>query len=139
MKGLINFKTCFFWCHIKHVNPLYKNHQRITKADTKMVNDLDYEGIEFHVSKKDYCKIEKKNNIDINVFSYENNFIYTVYVSGQIFEDHMDLLLITDKNKSHYVYCILTIFKNLYVIRQNVGLKHFFENIVYNVLLVKKF
>ena len=61
------------------------------------------------------------------MFSYENNFIYTVYVSGQICEDHMDLLLITDKNKSHYVYCILTIFTNLYVIKQNVGLKNTFK------------
>ena len=26
-----------------------------------MVNDLDYEGIKFLVSKKDYCKIEEKN------------------------------------------------------------------------------
>ena len=25
-----------------------------------MINDLDYEGIKFPVSKKDYCNIEKK-------------------------------------------------------------------------------
>ena len=28
-----------------------------------MVNDLSYEDIEFLFHKKDYCKIEKKNNI----------------------------------------------------------------------------
>ena len=33
-----------------------------------MVNDLDYEGIKFPVSKKDFGNIEKKNNICINVF-----------------------------------------------------------------------
>ena len=38
-----------------------------------MNNDLNYEGIKFTVSKKDYCKTEKKNNIYINVFYYENN------------------------------------------------------------------
>ena len=32
-----------------------------------MVNDLDYKGMEFPVSKKD-SKIEKKDNISINVF-----------------------------------------------------------------------
>ena len=35
-----------------------------------MVNDLNYEGIKFPVSRKYYCKIERKNNICINVFSY---------------------------------------------------------------------
>ena len=36
-----------------------------------MIDDLDYEGIEFPVSKRDYCKIENKNNICINVFCCE--------------------------------------------------------------------
>ena len=42
------------WCHIRHLNPLKTHHQRITKADRNMVNDLDYEGFKFSVSKKDY-------------------------------------------------------------------------------------
>ena len=46
---------------------------------------------------KDYCKIEKKNNICINVFCYGNNLNYPVYISEQTFKDHIDLLLITDK------------------------------------------
>ena len=45
----------------------------------------------YPVSKKNYCKIEQKNRICINVFSYE-------------FEDCIDLLLIPDENKLHYVY-----------------------------------
>ena len=69
-----------------------------------MINDLDYEGISFPISKRDYCKIERKNNIYINLFSYENDLNYPVYVSDQKFRNYMDLLLITDKNKSHYVY-----------------------------------
>ena len=48
-----------------------------------MVNDLDYEGIEFPVSKKDYNKIEQKKNICIKVFCYENGLNYPVYVSDQ--------------------------------------------------------
>ena len=64
MKDLTNIKNnnskCFLWCHIGHLNPLNKDPQRITKADKadkNMVNDLDYEGINFPVSKKDYSKI----------------------------------------------------------------------------------
>ena len=40
-----------------------------------MVNDLDYKDIKFHVSKNYYCKTEKKKNICINIFCYENDKI----------------------------------------------------------------
>ena len=46
-----------------------------------MINDLDYEGIKFPVSKKDYCRIERQNNIFVNVFCFENNQTYSVYIS----------------------------------------------------------
>ena len=52
----------------------------------------------------DYCRIERKNNICINVFCYENGLTYPVYISDQKFEGCMDLLLTSDENKSHYVY-----------------------------------
>ena len=68
-----------------------------------MVNDLDYVDIKFPVSKKDYSKIEQKSNICINVFSYENGLAYPVHVSHKVFEDCMDLLLITDEEKLHYL------------------------------------
>ena len=35
-----------------------------------MVHDLDYVEIKFPVSKRDYSRIEKKNNISINVFCF---------------------------------------------------------------------
>ena len=56
--------------------------ERITKADENMVNDLDYNGIQFPVSKKDFGKIEKKNNICIKAFCYEDGVTYPVYVSN---------------------------------------------------------
>ena len=40
-----------------------------------MIEDLDYESIKFPVSKKNYCKTERLNNICINVFCHENNQI----------------------------------------------------------------
>ena len=45
-----------------------------------MVNDLDNEGIEFPVPRKDFSKTEKKNNIYIKVFCYENKLTDPVYV-----------------------------------------------------------
>ena len=84
-----------------------------------MVNDVDYEGIEFTVFKKDFGQIEKKNNIYINVFCYENNLVYPVHITDEKFENFMDLLMIIDENKA-------LIFK-------------LFGNIAYNVLIVKEF
>ena len=54
------------------------------------------------VSKKDYCKNDQKKNICINVFSYENDLTYPVYVSNENFKNCMDLLLIANKNKCLY-------------------------------------
>ena len=108
-KALIKIKSndskCFLWCHIRHLNPLDRKPQRITKVGKNMINDdLNYERIKFPVSKTDYCKIERQRNICINVFCYENGLNYPVYLSDQKFGDSMDLLLISDENKSHYVY-----------------------------------
>ena len=56
------------------------------------------------MQEKDFSKIEVKNNICINVFGYENELVFPIYVSDQKFEDSMDLLLSNDDDKSHYVY-----------------------------------
>ena len=107
-KGLINIKNedqkCFLWCHVRHINPLKLHPERITKKYKKLVNDLDYDGIEFPVQEKDFSKIEVKNNICINVFGYRDELVFPIYVSDQKFEDSMDLLLLIDDDKSHYVY-----------------------------------
>ena len=75
----------------------------MTKEDKNMINDLNYAGIKFPVSKKDYCRIERQNNICINAFCYENNLTYPAYLPDEKFHNSMDLLLISDENKSHYV------------------------------------
>ena len=103
-----------------------------------MTNDLDYEGIKFPVSKKDYCRIERQDNICINVFCYENNPTYPVYLSVQKFHNSMDLLLISDENKS-LIMCISKVLTYLCVIKQKIKIKNIFANVVYNVLVVKKF
>ena len=95
---------CFLWCYIKHLNLVDKNPQRITKEDGKLVNKLNHEGINFPVSKKYYFQIKVLNKICINVFCYENKIVYPAYLSDQKFDDSMDLLLISNKLVSHYVY-----------------------------------
>ena len=106
-KGLINIKNedneCFRWCHIRHLNPQEKYPQRIKKSDKEYVNKLDYSGIEFPVTIKQFNKIEKQNKININVFSYEEKQPYPIYVSQEKYEDHMELLLVTKDENKHYL------------------------------------
>ena len=78
--------------------------EKITKAGKNMVNYLDYESIEFPVPRKGFSKIENKNNICINVSCYENKLTYPAYISDQEFKHCMDLFMISDKTKSHYLY-----------------------------------
>ena len=105
-KGLINIKNkddeCFRWCHIRHSNPQTEHPERIKKEDKKMINELNYDGINFPVSQKHYNKVEKQN-IRINVFSYEKGQPFPIHISKETFEDQMNLLLITEDEKKHYV------------------------------------
>ena len=107
-KGLINIKNdnqkYFLWCHVRHINPAKVYPQRITPKDKNRANDLDYVRVEFAVREKDFRKIEKKNNICINVFCYENKLVFPIYVSDQKFQNSADLLLVTDGDISYYVY-----------------------------------
>ena len=60
--------------------------------------------IEFPVQEKDFSKIEVENNICINVFGYENVMVFSIYLPDPKLEDSVDLLLLIDDDKSHYVY-----------------------------------
>ena len=106
-KGLINIKNedneCFRWCHIRHLNPQNKNPQRITKTDKNFIKQLDYSNIEFPVTVKQINKIEKQNNIRINLFGYEEKQKFPIYISQEKFQDHLELLLINKDKKNHYV------------------------------------
>ena len=61
--GLINIKNndnkCFLWCHVRHLNSVSKNPQRIRKKG-KLVSSANYEGIEYPVSKKITMKLKNK-------------------------------------------------------------------------------
>ena len=80
------------------------------KTDRRLASNPNYEGIEFPVEEKDSSKIEVQNNICINVFVYENELVFPIFISEPKFEDSTDLLLmdllllIDDDDKSHYVY-----------------------------------
>ena len=51
--GLINIKNndqkCCLWCHVRHINPVKIDPERTTREDKKLLNNLNYDGIEFPV------------------------------------------------------------------------------------------
>ena len=106
-KSLINLQNkdneCFRWCHIRHLNPQEKDPHRIKKMDKAYIDKLNYTGIEFPVTVKQINKIEKQNNICINLFGYEEKQKFPIYISKEKFIDHMELLLITEGENNHYV------------------------------------
>ena len=106
-RGLINLQNedneCFRWCHIRHLNPQGKDPQRIKKIDKQYIEKLDYSSIEFPVTVKQINKIEKQNNICINLFGYEEKQKFPIYISKEKYQDHMELLLITEGENKHYV------------------------------------
>ena len=127
-KGIINMKNndneCFRWCHIRHLLPQKKDPQRIKECDKKYVEKLDYSGIEFPVSVKQYNKIEKQNNIRVNVFGYEEEQPYVIYVSKEKFDSCLNLLLITEGEVKHY--CLIKDFNTFMHSQTNHnGRKHF--------------
>ena len=93
---LINIKNndqkCCLWCHVRHINPIRIHPEKIKQTDKRVANE------------EDFSKIETISNICINVFCYENKLTFPIYISDQKFENSVDLLLIIDENKSHYVY-----------------------------------
>ena len=98
---------CFMWCHVRHLNPVSNNGSRIKRVDRKIASTLDYGRVEFPVKVKDVGVIEDMNKICINAFSYEDKLVCPVYVSKKKYDDFMNLLMIHEGNKSHYVYVSL--------------------------------
>ena len=106
-RGLINLQNedneCFRWCHIRYLNPQEKDPQRIKRTDKTFICQLDYSSIEFPVTVKQINKIEKQNNICINLFGFEEKQIVPIYISKEKYQDHMELLLITEGENKHYI------------------------------------
>ena len=61
--------------------------------------------------------------------------VFLIYISGQKFEDSMDLLLLIDNDKSHYV-CIKDFNRFMFHKTKNKN-KNGFVKVVYSVLGVK--
>ena len=87
------------------------------------------------MQEKDFNKIEVQSNIFINVFGYENELVYPIFISKEKLEDSMDLLLLTEDDKSHYIY--IKDFNKFMFHKIKNEKKNGFVKVFYNVLEVK--
>ena len=53
------------------------------------------------MQEKDFNMIEVQNSICVNVFGYENDLVFPVYISDQTFKGSIDLLLLINDDQSH--------------------------------------
>ena len=116
MKRLINLKNkddkCFKWCHTRLINPTNSHPERINKQDKKIADTLDQRDINFPMKARDYEIIEERFNINVNVFGYENR-IFPICVSKKSNDQVLNVLLISNEKKSHYVFIkYFDVFKN---------------------------
>lgn len=110
-KAIINVKNndekCFMWALLSALHPVNKDPQRVLKYK-QFENELKFDGIQFPVEIKDIPKIEKMNNLVINIFSNEGKEIIPIYISNKMEEvsDNkiIDLFLIKDGDKFHYCW-----------------------------------
>ena len=58
--------------------------------------------VSFPTSLSDIAKFEKKNNISINVFGWDNDEIFPLQITESRHHTHINLLLINDGPKRHF-------------------------------------
>lgn len=121
-RACLNIKNndvyCFKWCIIAALN----NNNNLNDFDKQYVgfynisdikDDLisvgntviNFKNLEFPISLNNIRKFEKMNtNISINVFGYENDVVCgPYYLTKMEKETHINLILLTEDSKSHYV------------------------------------
>ena len=111
------------WCHFRLINPQNRNPERINKQDKKIAANLNYSDIAFPLDINDYEKIEDRFEMQVNIFGYENK-VYPLYISKKSYDQTLNLLLITEKCKSHYVF-IKGFNRSMYSRTKHKNKKHF--------------
>ena len=82
MRGLITIQKgdngYFRWCLFKNVNSVIKNSSQIGNADREFACQSNLKHVNYLFTRK-FVKIEKQNNISINMFCYESKY-YTIFI-----------------------------------------------------------
>ena len=90
---------------VRYLHPADNNPVKFRNVDKLVESNSYFKDIKFPIEIRDIHKIEKKkkNCISISVFGYKKKEKYPIYVSKNTFKRHIDLLLIGEEGKRHYV------------------------------------
>lgn len=113
-KAVINIKNadvqCLKWALLSALYPA-ANHLDLISSYSKNENKLKFDGISFPVKITDISKVERLNNISVNVFGLEydikskcHKVIGPLHFSKSRKPKHINLLYITNGNNGHYCY-----------------------------------
>lgn len=113
-KAVINVKNsdvqCFKWALLSALYPANKSSDRVSSY-SKYENKLNFVGVPFPVKLTDIHKIEKLNNLSVNVYGLEynglsksNSVVGPLYFTKCLKPIHINLLYITSGSNGHYCY-----------------------------------
>ncbi|GBO29059.1 hypothetical protein AVEN_122502-1 [Araneus ventricosus] len=105
-KAVLNIQNedqkCLVWCLIAHkLNILAHDSYRVSHY-TPHEQEIKLYGVECPVPLKKIPIVERLNNLRINVFGYEENEVFPLYVSKRVDEECVNLLLIANEETQHY-------------------------------------
>ena len=107
-KAIVNVKNtdnkCFVWAVLAGLHPVDRHaHPNRVANYTDFEVELDMAGIAFPVTTGDIGRFEAQNAVSVNVFGYEDAVINPLRLTELRDRPHVNLLLLTDGEKRHYV------------------------------------
>ena len=104
---LINVRNdddkCFPWAELSALKNLEANPIRVAKHK-QFGQELIMDGISYAVQTGHIPKFEKQNGISINLCGYDVGEIFPLCISKLEHAVEIDMLLVKDETKSHYVW-----------------------------------
>jgi hypothetical protein len=108
-KAIINVQNednkCFMYSVLSALHTPEQDAQRVSKY-SEFIKLYNWEGIEFPTPINQISKFEKKNNISIYVYSYDDKDekVRPIKTNKEIKEKHINLLLLHENDNTHYTY-----------------------------------
>ena len=124
-KAIVNIHNkddlCFLWAVIAAIygDPEVCPPERVAHY-RQWEHEFNLAGIAMPMALKDNARFERMNNISISVYGYKNGqkdkekekgFVYPLQVAQELKERHVNMLLISNENTSHY--CLIKNFSRL--------------------------
>lgn len=77
------------------LSPLHQAIHRAQRVSNyfQYTDELDFTGIRIPMQMKDFVKFKTQNGISVYVFGYEKGTVYPIYLTKQLFESHVDLVV----------------------------------------------